>query len=131
MSGKQQAGYSAPVNIERNSKFVSASVPNGGSLSNAVNFQAFAGGMIITPLTLNANTVLGFMVAEREEGPYYLLYDEYGQLVYIPVSVAASRAYILPTALFGACFIKVFTCTTAGVAVNQTGNKGFTLMLKG
>jgi hypothetical protein len=128
---KHQAGYSAGAAIQRDNMFANLSVANGGSMSNAMDFQQYAGGNIITPLTLNANTVLGFMIAEQEAGPYYPLYDEYGQLVYIPVSVAASRAYVLPTALFGACFVKVWTCTTAGVSVAQTGDKGFTVMMKG
>ncbi len=122
--------YPIPNAGDWRSRVAILTVPNGQSLSNEIRFEAFITGILLTPMTLNATTVIGFKVASRRDGQYYTLYDSTGALVSITPSVAESRAYRIPIDVFGANWLKLFTCTSAGVAVAQTGAKGFTLMLK-
>lgn len=110
-----------------------ATVPDGAGgagLSNAVDFRKYAGGALVTPATLDNTTVISFQVSQDGVN-FYTLYDKLNALIYLTVTLNASRAYPLPDELFGWGWFKVFTCTTGGVAVNQTGAKVFGLCLKG
>lgn len=70
---------------------------------------------------------LAFLVSEDVDGPYLPLYED-ANLVIIDGPVA-SRAYLLPTALAGAAFVKLWS-NTAGVNEAQGGDRNFQLDLK-
>jgi hypothetical protein len=117
--------------IGRHSKTLTSVFTTGTAISNApIDFRGWAGGMFTTPSTMDATTVIGFTVCSDPTGTFLPLYDKTNTLVTVTVTLNASRAYPLPDELFGVPYFKLWT-QAAGVDVNQTGAKTFTLSLKG
>lgn len=115
----------------KHNKSAAVTVAGSGNLSSAFNMENYAGGLLITPAALNATTVIGFKVSATEGGTYVPLCDQQGNLVTITVTLNAAKAYVLPDELFGASYVKVWCCTTAGVDVAQDAARAFTVLLKG
>lgn len=116
--------------ITRRSTQVDTTITSGQSVSEIVGYENWAGGILRTPATLDATTVIGFKVSQDGTN-FYTLYDKDNALVKLTVTLNESRAYPLPDEMFGTRYFKIFTCTTGGVAVNQTGDKAFKVSLKG
>lgn len=131
MTHRREAGSAQSTVIMREIAYRAANVGAGTALSNAIEVSDFAGGLLITPSSLDNNTAIGFKVSDREDGVFYSLFGSDGVLITIPVSIANARAYPLPDELFGAHWIKIWTCTTGGLDVNQASVRGFGLMMKG
>jgi len=104
---------------------ISATIATGESESNALDFRNVYEAVVSKPATLDATTVLGFKVSGSKNGTFVTLYDDTGTLVYITVSLTAVQALYLPRKVMSNNFVKLFTCTTGGVAVAQTGAKVF------
>lgn len=64
----------------------------------------YAGGVLYVPAGSSLTSVT-FYVADSKGGTYLPLYDQAGLAV--SMGVSASRAYEIPTAVFGAAFIKI------------------------
>ena len=94
--------------------------------SDVFSYYPQGNGILHMPGTWTAAD-LAFLVSEDVDGPYLPLYDD-ADLVIIDGPVA-SRAYLLPSALAGAAFIKLWS-NTAGVNEAQGGDRGFRLDLK-
>jgi hypothetical protein len=106
-------------------------VLNSASQSGVIRIKDILTGILTTPATLDATTVIGFTACPTYGGTYTTCYDEYNTLIYITVTLNAAGTYNVPTSIMKNNFIKIFTCTTAGVAVNQTGDKTFAFIGKG
>jgi hypothetical protein len=109
---------------------INVTIANGASESDTIDLTRVVEGVIIKPATLDATTVLGFKVCGNANGTFVTLYDSSGTLVAITVSLTAAQAIEIPRSVLSNNYIKLFTCTTAGVAVTQTGAKAFSGSLK-
>lgn len=111
----------------------SITIANGGNLSAAIDMREFAGGMLHIPAALEATTVIGFKVCPTKDGTFVPLRKNDGTktLDYIETQLNEAGAYPLLDGLFGGFFVKIYLMTTAGVAVNQTADRAFTVTLKG
>ena len=78
---------------------------------------------------LEANTSIGFKVAESQDGSFLALYDEDNSLVQAAVTLNAAQAYALPDRLFAWPYFKLWS-QDAGVDVNQTAARSFVVLLK-
>lgn len=116
--------------ISRKTSQQIVTVPTGAALSNAVDIREFAGGVFITPATLDATTVIAFQVSDSASGTFTDLRKSDNTLATVTVELNGSHAYPLVDELFGAQFFK-FWCQASGTGVNQTGDKVFNLNLKG
>lgn len=99
--------------------------------TEAVDARHFASGSFSTPATLNATTVIGFMVCDTENGTFVNLAGSTNVLTQVTVKLDGSRSYEIPDAVFKHAFFKLATqVVTTGAAVNQTGAKAFTVTMK-
>lgn len=105
-------------------------VANGAALSEIIYFRDQVIGGFIAPASLAANTKVAFKVSASADGTFVPLYDQYGALVEVTVSLSAAGAYPFPQELFSYPFAKVWT-ENAGVDVNQSAEKSFLLCMKG
>lgn len=103
----------------------------GANISALIDNSQHITGGFITPAALEANTVIGFKVATKRNGTFVALRNASNALVQVPVTLNASYAYPLPEEVKAFPFFKIWTCTTAGVDVNQTAARTFELALKG
>jgi hypothetical protein len=103
----------------------------GAALSGAVDISKYAHGIVIIPSGWTTAD-LGIQVAASEAGTYVPLKDrlnQYGTDASID-AVAASSAYPLPSWVFAAGWIKLWSHNGAGVGVNQDAARTLTLLLK-
>lgn len=71
-----------------------------------IPFGSYSGGFCIIPTTAGASvTSLTWYVSDKSGGTFVAAYDEDG--VAIAQTVAHSKAYAIPSALFGARFVKI------------------------
>lgn len=101
-----------PDRIMRQSAVKPATIASGGN-AVAVDVRGFAGGIVIMPATING-TNLAWSVS-HDNSTFVALYDEDGALEAGLANIAASRAYAIPSAAFGAPYIKA-TMDTQGQA---------------
>lgn len=124
-------GLLIPNAISRTSIAVTTTIVSGAALSGAINSQLFPGGSIIVPAIWTAANI-GFKVCDTLGGTFVPLRDQYGGLVQITgIQAAEADAYPLPDALFGCLFVKLWSCTAAGVDTNQGADRAITVVLKG
>lgn len=94
--------------------------------SSVFGYYPHGNGILHMPGTWTTADI-AFLVSEDVDGPYLPLYED-ANLVIIDGPVA-SRAYLLPTALTGSAFVKLWSNTT-GVNEAQGGDRDFRLDLK-
>jgi hypothetical protein len=83
------------------------------------------------PATWTA-AVIGFKHCSTETGTYQPLYTTDGSAqTLVEMTVAASGDYVLPDAVFGCAFIKIWSTDGNGSDTNQAGARTFGLNLKG
>lgn len=102
-------------------QFSSVSLTSGalGASGDAIDMRSFAGGIITGSSTCSATTLTFFHSAATSTGPFRAAYDKDGTAV--TLTVAASRATELPTALFGAAWVRVQADTAASFEVVLKG----------
>jgi len=115
--------------MEREARIVGATIPINTAESNIIDTTWAAAVGLKTPAALEANTVIGFKVAESQDGTFLPLYDEDNALVEATVILNAARAYALPDKLFAWPYFKLWT-QAAGVDVNQAAARTFVVTLK-
>jgi hypothetical protein len=115
--------------VEREARTVAAVIPINTAESNIVDATWAAAVGLKTPAALEATTVIGFKVAESQDGTFLPLYDEDNALVQATVTLNAARAYALPDKLFAWPYFKLWA-QAAGVDVNQTAARSFVVLLK-
>lgn len=113
----------------RNSIQTIATVAGSAALSGAIDFSGYSSGGFIAPDTLNATTKIAFKVSESLGGTFVPLFTSANALVEVTVTLNAAKGYALPADLVGFPFFKIW-CQAAGVDVNQTGDKLFTILEK-
>jgi hypothetical protein len=106
-------------------------VADTGSQSQAIPISEMLTGVLTTPSALTATTVIGFTACTTQGGTFTTCYDQYGALIYLTVAVNAAGHYDIPLSIMKNSHIKIFTCTTAGVAVAQAAERTFGLICKG
>jgi hypothetical protein len=114
--------------LERQERAVTATIPAGGALSDAIDMQAYAMGTVHMPAAWDPAS-LGFKVSTTLAGTYLPLYDESGALVQI-ASPAVDQAYTLPARVAACRFVKLWSQNGAGVDVNQTAARSLPVDLK-
>jgi hypothetical protein len=111
----------------------SAVIDDGAAVSAAVDFRRVAGGVVIIPTSWTAAN-LGFYVCDTLGGTYVILRDESGNPVQVSgILTTGARAYSLPSQLFGAAYIKLWSKSSTAATetdTNQSGAITLTLMLK-
>jgi hypothetical protein len=96
--------------------------------SGVVDIREAVTGAIFCPLI--SGSAIGFKAGLNNLSVNAPVYDENGALVTIPTT--GGLPVNIPLSVMKHGFIKVWTCTTAGVDNNQnTGDKVFSLVLKG
>ena len=105
-------------------------VAQSAHFSDAIDLREVWLARLFTPAALTATTVIGFYASD-DDVTYAPLKDQYNALVQITVTLDAAGAYVLPSEVLGCNFIKIWTCTTAGVDVDQAAARTFKLSLKG
>lgn len=115
--------------MEREARNLSILVLNGAAVSSVIDSTWAAAQGLKTPAALEANTKIGFQVAEWAGGTFLPLYDEYNLLVEMPVTLNAARAYALPEKVFAWPYFKLW-CENAGSDVLQTADRSFVLVQK-
>ncbi len=113
----------------RLARSVSAAVANGAALSGIIDNTWGAAGGLKAPAALEATTVIGFKVAESQDGTFLPLHDASGTLVEVAVDAAAAKAYALPDELFPWPYFKLWT-EAAGADVLQTAERAFGVVFK-
>ena len=73
----------------------------------AINFEDSRGALLQTPSGLNSNTTATVYASSTEDGTYTIVEDATGSDVVI--SLTASRAHEVPSAVFAAKWIKFVT----------------------
>lgn len=116
------------MSINRGTTILPLTIANGAAVSDAFDMQRHAGGTVLMPAAWTAASI-GFQVAATEAGTYYKLYDADGNLVQI-VSPSASLAYAMPTELFGAAFVKLWSQDGSGNNTNQGAERAPIVILK-
>lgn len=124
---------SGPVNgvyVTREVHHLTATVGVGSSVSNAVHYGDFAGGVVITPDALDATSAVAFLVSYDDDASFFKLCDKTNALISLVVSTNERRAYAIPDELFGVRWFKLWT-QAAGINVVQAASRDFVIMLKG
>lgn len=103
--------------IERHSVTIpSVTVDTTAAASEEIRIGCYSGGYVIIPTTLGASvTSLTWYVAEKAGGTYVAAYDEDGTA--ITQTVSHTKAYAIPSALFGAVAVKIVTNAAGTLAV--------------
>lgn len=108
-----------PHKIERlNSLTGSVVATNSASTSPKIPFGAASGGMLFVTAASSATSITWHAAAAQEDTPVPVNAEGAG----VTTTIAASNAYALPDALFGAPFI---------VAVTNAGTATFRVSVKG
>lgn len=94
------------------------SVTASAGTTGEIPFEECAGGMIFVP-TGSALTSLTFHAAEKCGGTYYPAYDASGNA--IALTVVHTRAYQLPTALYGAGALKIVGNGSGSIVILKKG----------
>lgn len=82
------------------------SVTDAIATCDVIPFGSYSGGFVIIPTTAGASvTSLTWYVSDKETGTFVAAYDEDG--VAVTQTVAHSKAYAIPSAIFGARFVKI------------------------
>ncbi len=115
--------------MEREARIVHATIPINTAESGVIDATWAAGAGLKTPAALEANTSIGFKVAENQDGTFLPLFDEDNALVQVTVTLNAARAYALPDKLFAWPYFKLWS-QNGGADVNQTTGRSFTVLLK-
>lgn len=104
----------------------------GESLSAALDFSQYAGGILINSGTDWTTADLCFEVSDTLSGTYVKLRDSSGVLIRVTgLSTTAGEARPLPEELFAAGFVKLRSVNTASeAAVNQVATQTIKLVLK-
>jgi hypothetical protein len=117
-----------PSLINRTTKYESMTIANGAALSDAFDMRDYAGGIVYMPAAWTAASI-GFQIANESGGTYYPLYDEDAALVQI-ASPAVDNAYTIPTGLFSARFVKLWSQDGAASGTNQGAARTIIIELK-
>lgn len=99
--------------LSRSDSVTTVTIANGGTTSAAIEARAYAIYGLIFPAALTS-TAMTFTVAEKVDGTYTALYDSTGTAV--SVTVAASRAFDLPSALASWPYFKIVLGSAEGAA---------------
>lgn len=94
------------------------SVTASAGTTGEIPFEECAGGMIFVP-TGSALTSLTFHAAEKSGGTFLPAYDADGNA--LVRTVAADRAYPIPTALYGAGAIKIVGNDSGSIVILKKG----------
>ena len=87
------------------------------STTEEIRLGSYSGGFVYLPTTEAASvTSLTWYVAEKPGGTYHPAYDEDG--VAVTQTVAHTRAYAIPSSLFGAAAIKAVSNAAGTVSVS-------------
>lgn len=117
------------MSITRTTSKAAAVIAAGAALSNALNFNDFAGGAVITPAAWTS-AGLGFVVCDTPDGTFVPLRDQIGNLVEITgIQTSAAAAYPLPDDLFPHLFFKLWS-QNSGADANQAGARSLTVIFK-
>jgi hypothetical protein len=95
--------------------------------TEAFPFSAFAGGQVNMPAAWTTAN-LGFYTSPTLSGTYLPYYDDTGTLVQV-TSVAASKAFSFPAALYPCRFVKLWS-QTGGTVVAQAAARTVVVSLK-
>lgn len=115
--------------IRRSSTSNSVTIASSGNLSSALEMSGASGGIIQMPAAWTAASI-GFKVCNTVDGTYLPLYDQDGVLVQID-SPAVDKAYTMPTELFGALYVKLWSQNGSGTNTNQGAARTLTVTIKG
>ncbi len=117
-----------PVIINRTTKTQSLTIANGAAVSDAFDMRDYSGGNLYMPAAWTAANI-GFQIAIDAGGTFYPLYDDTAAIVEI-ASPAVDTAYTLPSELFAACFVKLWSQDGAGADTNQGAARTVVIELK-
>lgn len=117
--------------LERTVENVDLAIAENEAESNAFDMSIFSGGSVLFPAAWT-DASAGFKVCGTLDGTYVPLRDGSGALVQITgIITNAAAAYPLPDELFGCRFVKLWSCTSEGVATNQAAARALIAVLKG
>jgi hypothetical protein len=112
---------------------VTTTIPINTALSEPIDMSNFYGGMVLVPAAWDAANI-GFKVCETENGTFVPAKDNVGVPLQITtVVVNAAGAYAMPTSIFTARYVKLWSKhLTAGTEtdVNQSAARTLVVMLK-
>lgn len=108
-------------------------IANGEALTAAFPMHEWVSGLVIVPAAwTDAN--IGFKICDTQSGTFVALKDETGSPVQISsITTNASYAYKIPTAIFPATWVKLWSKSTTAATVtdtNQGAERSLTVQLK-
>jgi len=115
--------------MEREARNITTTIPGGSALSAVIDATWAAAQGLIAPAALDATTRIAFKVAEKPDGAFLPLSDEYNLLVEVTVTLNAARAYALPDKLFAWSYFKLWA-EASGSDVIQTADRTFIISQK-
>lgn len=99
----------------------------------AFSMAEFVGGFVIVPSAWTAANI-GFKICDTYDGTYVIARDETGVPIQISsITTNASYAYQIPTDLFGAIWVKLWSKNTTAATItdtNQGAERSLTVILK-
>lgn len=105
-----------------------ATIAGSAALSDVIDMTRYAGGIIHMPAAWTAASI-GFKVSTTSNGTFLPLYDAEGSLMQIS-SPSASQAYALPSDIFPARYVKLWSQDGAGSDTTQDAQRSITIDLK-
>ena len=114
--------------ISRLSKAVVVTVASGANVSEVIDMTGMAGGIISIPSGFSDS--VGFYHSDDENGTFTILEAEDSTTIVGFTTYTAGRSKPLPSELFSARFVKVWT-HSGGSNANQGSDREFRVSMKG
>lgn len=110
------------------------SIAESAAVSGVIDIREWSGAIVITPAAWTAANI-GIQVAEASDGTFVILRDKDGVAVQVgTVKTDGARGYALPTEVFAAGFIKLWSKNTTAATetdTNQAAARTGWILLKG
>ncbi len=121
------------MTVQQPPKFLSATIANNAAVSGVIDMRDFIGGIVIVDNSWSAAN-MGFKVCNTSDGTFVAVKDKDGTPLQIAsITTDTSFAYCIPTELFPAMFVKLWSKSTTAATVtdvNQSGDAVVVVMLK-